>query len=104
MKRCYDINTLQYDPDLCTGCGMCVTVCPHGVFTLNSRLARLENPLKCMECGACALNCPPQAITVESGVGCASAMIISAITGKKEGTCGGGSKTPCCETESSFRK
>jgi hypothetical protein len=28
------------------------------------------------------------AIAVESGVGCASAMILAALTGKKEATCG----------------
>jgi len=37
-----------------------------------------------MECGACKLNCPTSAISVNSGVGCASAMIYAALTGKKE--------------------
>ena len=32
-----------------------------------------------MECGACALNCPVQAIEVQSGVGCAWAMISAAL-------------------------
>jgi len=41
-----------------------------------------------MECGACQLNCPTGAISVESGVGCAAAMIYAALTGKKEATCG----------------
>jgi ferredoxin len=36
-----------------------------------------------MECGACQLNCPTAAITVDSGVGCASAMIGAALRGKK---------------------
>jgi hypothetical protein len=65
-----------------------------------------------MECGACALNCPVQAIDVQSGVGCAWAMISAAIRGKDmdsaECTCGGGSdsccggspdETPCCTNE-----
>ena len=33
----------------------------------------------------CKLNCPTGAITVDSGVGCAAAMILAAVTGKKEG-------------------
>jgi NAD-dependent dihydropyrimidine dehydrogenase PreA subunit len=81
-------NTLRYTPDLCTGCGMCVSVCPHAVFALNGRRARLVRPESCMECGACQRNCPSDAIAVESGVGCAAAMFRAALTGQKEPTCG----------------
>ncbi|MFB0536411.1 MAG: mercury methylation ferredoxin HgcB [Anaerolineae bacterium] len=83
-------NTLQYDPALCIGCEMCSNVCPHAVFTMNGRVAQLVRPEACMECGACQLNCPTDAITVESGVGCAAAMMYAALTGKKEATCGSG--------------
>jgi hypothetical protein len=41
-----------------------------------------------MECGACQVNCVSGAIKVESGVGCAHAMIHAALTGK-EVSCGG---------------
>jgi len=34
-----------------------------------------------MECGACATNCPTEAITVQSGVGCAAALINTALDG-----------------------
>jgi NAD-dependent dihydropyrimidine dehydrogenase PreA subunit len=84
----YTQNTLRYDPELCTGCKMCWSVCPHGVFTPNGRKAQLALYEACMECGACALNCPTKAITVQSGVGCAAAMIRAAITGRKEVCCG----------------
>jgi ferredoxin len=90
MLNAYATNTLQYDQSLCIGCGVCVDVCPHATFEMNGRLAYLVNAQACMECGACQLNCPVNAIRVESGVGCANAMIISALRGQKEVSCGCG--------------
>lgn len=49
-----------------------------------------------MECGACERNCPTKAIRVDSGVGCAAAMIRAALTGRKEVTCGCDDDTPSC--------
>jgi NAD-dependent dihydropyrimidine dehydrogenase PreA subunit len=92
MFNSYLENTLVYDPALCNGCAMCVQVCPHAVFRMNGRTAILVNPQACMECGACMVNCIKGAIHVESGVGCAAAMIRAALTGKKEATCG----PECC--------
>jgi NAD-dependent dihydropyrimidine dehydrogenase PreA subunit len=102
------INTLRYYPELCIGCEMCSIVCPHGVFAQNGRVAQLVRPEACMECGACQLNCPTGAITVDSGVGCAAAMIRAALTGQREPTCGdsgivapccGGSESSCCSAD-----
>lgn len=83
-----DLNTLEYDPALCANCGLCSIVCPHGVFADGEREAWLVRAEACMECGACQRNCPTGAIAVDSGVGCAAAMIRAALTGKKEATCG----------------
>jgi NAD-dependent dihydropyrimidine dehydrogenase PreA subunit len=88
MLNVSTLNTLQYDADLCIGCAVCVDVCPHAVFTMNERVAKVVHADACMECGACQVNCPVEAIAVESGVGCASAMIYAALTGKKEESCG----------------
>ena len=87
MLNAYLENTLAYDPSVCNGCGMCVAVCPHNVFEMNGRKASLLHPSACMECGACRKNCITNAIHVESGVGCANAMIRAALTGKKAATC-----------------
>lgn len=90
MFNSYTTTTLQYDPDLCINCDLCSEVCPHGVFVRGARVAELVNPTACMECGACALNCPGRAISVKSGVGCATAMMIAALRGKRldDATCG----------------
>jgi NAD-dependent dihydropyrimidine dehydrogenase PreA subunit len=88
MMRVSTLNTLAYDPALCTGCGMCADVCPHGVFALSDHAAEAVRPDVCMECGACQRNCPSGAIAVDSGVGCAGAMFQAALTGKKQVSCG----------------
>jgi NAD-dependent dihydropyrimidine dehydrogenase PreA subunit len=95
MFNHYLTNTLRYDALLCINCGLCVAVCPHGVFAPNGKAVKLERARACMECGACQLNCPTAAIAVDSGVGCAAAMIWSALTGSKEVTCGD-SGSSCC--------
>lgn len=83
MYVAYGVNTLQFDEALCTGCGMCVQVCPHGIYQIENRVVTVVRPEACMECGACQLNCPFNAITVDSGVGCASRMILDALQGRK---------------------
>lgn len=90
--RVSTFNTLQYESDLCINCGMCLTVCPHGVFAPGKQAMKLDRPEACMECGACQRNCPTGAIAVESGVGCASAMIMAALSGRKETRCCGGAE------------
>jgi NAD-dependent dihydropyrimidine dehydrogenase PreA subunit len=99
MKHRYleNVSTLTFDAMKCIGCGRCTEVCPHGVFDLDGKKARIIDRDSCMECGACALNCPVSALEVSAGVGCAAAIIMSWFTGG-EPTCGcsddGGSV--CC--------
>ncbi|MCX6693352.1 MAG: mercury methylation ferredoxin HgcB [Methanomicrobiales archaeon] len=97
MFNSYQETTLHYDQSRCINCGFCSSVCPHGVFLSGSEAAVLAKPESCMECGACALNCPVKAIHVQSGVGCAHAMIRAALTGSGVESCGcGGDEGDCC--------
>ena len=94
--------TLKLEAGKCTGCGMCMEVCPHNVFSRESGVSGLEGRRaviaardRCMECGACEKNCASGALSVNKGVGCASALINSMITGG-EPTCGCGGNSGCC--------
>ena len=96
MKHKYlkNVTTLNLIPEKCTGCGNCIEVCPHGVLIIENRKAVISDKNSCMECGACTMNCPAAAINVDSGVGCALAVILGWITGK-EPSCGCSDST-CC--------
>nr|WP_319376971.1 mercury methylation ferredoxin HgcB [uncultured Methanoregula sp.] len=102
MFDSYTDTTLVFHPDRCINCGRCMEVCPHGVFAPGKDTVSIAQPSACMECGACQKNCPVQAIEVQSGVGCAWAMIGAALKGKDmdsgECSCGGEDST-CCGSE-----
>ncbi len=95
LRYLENVVTLALDREKCTGCGMCLQVCPQGVFALEEKKARIVDRDACMECGACAGNCPDEAITVNSGVGCATGIIKGAIMGT-EPTCDNSTDNSCC--------
>jgi ferredoxin len=106
MKLAYlkGVTTLAFDPGRCVGCGMCPVVCPHGVFRMAGGAAEIADRDACMECGACARNCAPKsasdsgprresvsaaaAISVDAGVGCATALIAARVGGADPPGCG----------------
>ncbi|HMK55494.1 MAG TPA: mercury methylation ferredoxin HgcB [Dissulfurispiraceae bacterium] len=97
MKYLTGKSSIELFPDRCTGCGMCVDVCPHDVFIISGKKASIHNRDSCMECGACANNCAFNAIVVAKGVGCAAAIINSMLYGGEPSCdCSSGSKTSNC--------
>lgn len=49
--------------DECTGCGVCVDVCPVEAISLDDT-AEIDQDV-CVECGACVGECPVEAISEE---------------------------------------
>lgn len=103
MKYLSGVSTLKFDSDKCTGCGRCMEVCPHAVFTdvSGEKKVRVLDPDLCMECGACVQNCAFGALDVDYGVGCAAAIINSMISGGPpscdcSGDSGGSTGGLCC--------
>jgi NAD-dependent dihydropyrimidine dehydrogenase PreA subunit len=96
LKYLPNVTTLELDESKCNGCLMCTFVCPHAVFVIENRKARIADRDACMECGACAGNCPEDAITVQSGVGCAAAVITGAIRGTEPVCDCSDNSTNCC--------
>ena len=56
----------EVDLDKCTGCGICVDVCPLDVLRMDERgeKAIICYPDDCHTCFQCEMNCPPHAIYV----------------------------------------
>jgi len=78
--------TLKLDESKCTGCSMCLAVCPHEVLRMNGSHVLIFDRDACIECGACSRNCPAGALTVHAGVGCAAA-VINGMLGRKGECC-----------------
>jgi hypothetical protein len=57
------------------------------VFVIADRKAMIAHRERCMECGACKMNCFAKAIEVESGVGCAAAVVSGIRRGDGQATC-----------------
>jgi ferredoxin len=89
LRYLENVVTLEYDPSKCTGCEKCLEVCPHAIFMMDENgKARMVDRDLCIECGACMRNCHFGAIKVRPGVGCAYAIMISALRGKPAPVCG----------------
>jgi ferredoxin len=49
----------------CTGCGICIEICPLKVFILKDGKAFPVREEECVHCGLCKENCPEKAVSVQ---------------------------------------
>jgi len=99
MTYLSNVVTLALDKEKCTGCAVCLDVCPHRLLFLADGKIAVTDRDRCIECGACARNCAFDAIHVEAGVGCAAALIASKMNKTGEISCGcecSSGKSSCC--------
>jgi len=65
-----EIPEIEVDEDLCSGCGICVAVCPYDATRLeksDTGLVAVIDELKCKRSGLCTSGCPSGAITIKDG-------------------------------------
>ncbi len=63
-----EISEIEVNKDLCSGCGVCVTVCPFDAIKLEKseeKLVSVIDDLKCKRCGMCVSACPAGAIIIK---------------------------------------
>jgi nitroreductase/NAD-dependent dihydropyrimidine dehydrogenase PreA subunit len=66
MRRAY--SPPEVIREKCTGCGLCLEVCPSFVFELMDKKSRVVRGDWCIGCGQCGAVCPVEAILHEASV------------------------------------
>ena len=65
------IPAITLDQELCSGCNICVGLCPYGALELsreNGDQVAVMDTVKCKRCGLCVSACPSGAITIEDNL------------------------------------
>ncbi len=63
-----EISEIEVNQDLCSGCGVCVAVCPFDAVRLEKSdedLVAVIDDIKCKRCGLCMTACPAGAIIIK---------------------------------------
>lgn len=60
-----EISKPAVDESLCTGCNVCISICPFGAMYRDERGIAQVAEETCKGCGICAAHCPEKAITME---------------------------------------
>jgi 2-oxoglutarate ferredoxin oxidoreductase subunit delta len=62
-------SKVAVDLDLCKACGICIKLCPEGVFDADEQaMPVIARPSDCTACLLCELHCPDFAIEVQRPV------------------------------------
>ena len=62
---CQALITYRIDPDICTGCGVCMRECPHEAIRGEKKQAHEIDLELCQKCGICRSECSFEAIQVQ---------------------------------------
>jgi NADPH-dependent glutamate synthase beta subunit-like oxidoreductase/CheY-like chemotaxis protein/NAD-dependent dihydropyrimidine dehydrogenase PreA subunit len=64
-----EISPISVNQDLCSGCCVCIAVCPYDAIKLvkseGKRVTAIDD-IKCKRCGLCVSACPSEAISIEN--------------------------------------
>jgi NAD-dependent dihydropyrimidine dehydrogenase PreA subunit len=57
------IMAVKINKEKCTGCGICVDICPVEAISMEDDKAKIDTE-KCVDCGQCVEQCPNEAISM----------------------------------------
>jgi len=69
LRYLHDTVSLTINEELCIGCEMCIAVCPHDVFSIEGKKAKIADKDACMECGHAGPIAPWMPFTLNRGRG-----------------------------------
>ena len=56
--------TAEIDLDLCSGCGICIKLCPYSAITRTEENEMMIKEVLCKGCGVCGASCTQKAISI----------------------------------------